>query len=31
MPDWSILLLVMALFFVITHFVRKSPMCQKPT
>lgn len=31
MPDWIILLLVMAGVFGITHFIRKSPMADAPS
>jgi len=31
MPDWAILLLIMAACFVVTHFVRKSPMADAPS
>lgn len=31
MPDWLILLLVMAAIFAITHLVRKSEVSRKPS
>jgi hypothetical protein len=31
MPEWCILLLVMAAIFLLTHYIRKSPMSDAPS